>query len=149
MKKFRIAALAAVLVATGALALQQLDLNLSRSLLALTGGLLVGPVSLLTSDTAINSNRVTRMLSGSGSVTMSPTSTLTCNDSTAIAVVGARVGDPCFHTVPTTHPTAWLISPTWCVVTASDQVKIRMCNATSGTLTPTATTFTVRVISNQ
>jgi hypothetical protein len=142
MKK--IAAVVLALAATGALALQQLDLNLSRSLLALTGGLLVGPVSLLGSDSQINANRVTRMLGASATIDFASGS-IVCTDSAAIAVLGARTGDACFVGPPAAIANNSSFS---CYVSAADAVKVRHCPAGTS-IDPASASYSVRVISNQ
>lgn len=129
--------------------IQQVDLNVSQRLRAYTTGLLVGPQSVtLLSNTSINSNRVTRMLGTSASVVGTATSTLTCTDSAAVTLTGARLGDPCFLGLPATHPTNGSGSFS-CVVSANDAVKVRYCNPSAGSLTPSTATFYFRVISSQ
>jgi len=132
------------LVAGSALAVQQLDLNVSSYLSAFPGGLVVIPNSMLSSDTAINANRVTRLLAGSGTIDFA-SQTITCNTGT-ITVTGARTGDPCFVGPPSTGGAA--NSQFTCYVSASNTVTVKHCPA--GTASdPASATYNVRVISSQ
>ena len=147
MKK--IALVTALLVAGLALAAQQIDLNVSTRLSGFVGGLLVVPSNLLSaSDTVINGHRVTKLLGTSSTVDVASTATLTCSDSAAITLVGAKTGDPCLVGLPATHPTNGSGSFS-CVVSAADAIKLRFCNPSAGALDPTSATFFYRVVSSQ
>lgn len=147
MKK--LALLLALAFVPTALAVQQLELDLSTRLNAFTSGVLLGPLSIHTSDTKINANRITRSLGGSATIDFAST-TITCEDSTAITVTGARTGDACFVGAPTTISGAGtgLHSTFSCYVSASDAVKVRHCAAGTAD-NPASATFYVRVFSAQ
>lgn len=149
MKKTALVLLGVLAVALPSLAIQQLDLNLSGRLNTITTGLLVSPTSLLVSDSAINANRITRSLGGSATIDFASV-TITCEDSTAITVKGARTGDACFVGPPTTISGAGtgLHSTFSCYVSASDAVKVRHCAAGTAD-NPASATFYVRVFSAQ
>lgn len=148
----RILAIVAVLVAGSALAIQQLDLNLSQRLQALTGGILLGPLSVNPTDARINANRITRSLGASSTINFSATHANTagaanCSESSAITVLGARTGDACHVGPPVlTASDGGVLSGNFsCFVSASDAVKVRFC----GSDDPASGTFYVRVISSQ
>lgn len=144
MKKIALILAGVLAVALPALAIQQLDLNLSPRLQATTGGLLLGPLSIFNSDSQINASRMTRSLGGSATIDF-VSGTITCSDSTAITVAGARVGDTC-HVGTPASPQA--NSTFTCYVSASNAVKVRHCPA--GTAAdPASATYYVRVISSQ
>lgn len=94
-------------------------------------------------------NQVTRMLGGSATIDFASV-TITCEDSAAITVTGAAVGDPCFVGPPTTISGAGtgLHSSFTCYVSAADNVKVRHCAAGTAD-NPASATFYVRVISSQ
>ncbi len=144
MKKFALVLLGVLAVAVPAFAIQQLDLNLSGRLDAITSGILIAPQSLNISDARINANRITRSLGASATIDFA-SATITTVDSTAISVPGARVGDPCF----VGPPAAVVVNASFtCIVTATDQVKVRFSPA--GTAAdPLSGSFTVRVFSAQ
>lgn len=94
-------------------------------------------------------NKVSRTLSASATIDFA-TATITCTDSSAIVLTGARVNDPCFVGPPTTISGAatGLNSTFSCYVSAADNVKVRHCAA--GTADdPASAIFAVRVFSNQ
>ncbi len=134
----------AVLLATSALAVQQLDGSSSTRLFSLIAGILITPRSLNNSDTLINANRITRALGGSATIDFA-SQTITCNTST-VSVLGARTGDPCFVGPPSTGGAA--NSSFTCYVSAADVVTIKHCPA--GTASdPASATYSVRVLSAQ
>lgn len=149
MKKIALIALGVLAIALPSFAIQQLDLDLSPRLHAFTSGVLVGPLDLQTSDTKVNANRITRSLGGSITFDFAST-TITCEDSTAITVTGARTGDACFVGPPTTISGAGtgLHSTFSCYVSASNAVKVRHCAAGTAD-NPASATFNVRVFSAQ
>jgi hypothetical protein len=144
MKKIALVLLGVIAVAFPALAIQQLDLNLSGRLDAITSGILIAPQSLNISDSRINANRITRALGASATIDFA-SATITTVDSAAITVLGARTGDPCF----VGPPAAVVVNASFtCIVTATDTVKVRFSPA--GTAAdPLSGTFNVRVLSNQ
>ena len=89
-------------------------------------------------------NKETRSLSGSVSFDF-PSATITCNNATAITVLGAQVNDPCFTSLPGS-PAANFI--TTCYVSAADTVIVRGCPVGTA-VDPALATYNVRVISNQ
>lgn len=147
MKKF--ALLSVFLLATAAFAIQQLDQNISVRLESWLTGIIVGPRSIQTTDTQINTHKITRMLGGSLAFDFASV-TITCEDSTAITTLGARTGDPCFVGPPTTISGAGtgLHSNFTCYVSAADAVKIRHCAAGTAD-NPASATYAFRVISSQ
>lgn len=134
--------------AVGVAQIQQLDLNLSQRLQAITGGILIMPASLLTSNTKINDSKITRSLGASATINFA-SATDTCADSSAITVTGARTGDVCMVGPPTGIGTsdAGATSTFSCYVSANDAVKVRFC--TIGAEDPASATFYVRIFSNQ
>lgn len=73
--------------------------------------------------------------------------TATCDESSAITVTGAAVGDPCMVGVPVA---AGALNVSWtCYVSAADAVKVKVCNPTAGAINPTSGTFYVRTFSSQ
>lgn len=149
MKKIALVLLGVLAVAIPSFAIQQLDLDLSPRLAANTSGIVIGPLSLLTSDAKVNANRITRSMGGSITFDFAST-TITCEDSTGITVTGARAGDACFVGAPTTISGAGtgLHSTFSCYVSASDTVKVRHCAAGTAD-NPASATFYVRVFSAQ
>ncbi len=147
MKKF--ALLSFLLLATAALAVQQLDLNVSPRLEQWITGILVGPRSLATTDTLITQHRITRALGGSITFDFASV-TITCEDSTGISILGARTGDACFVGPPTTISGAGtgLHSSFSCYVSAADTVKVRHCAAGTAD-NPASALFNVRLLSAQ
>lgn len=145
----RILAIVALLVAGSALAIQQLDLNLSPRLQVLTGGLLVGRLADNFSDTRINQNRETRSLGGQITWDVA-NATIVCEDSPAITIAGAQVGDPCFVGIPATLTAGGtgLHHSFTCYVSAANAVKVRACAAGTAD-NPGSVTYNVRVISSQ
>lgn len=142
MKKITL--LAVVLVATSALALQQLDLNLSARLQHFITGTLIGPRSLFATDAKINASRVTRSLGANATIDFASVTT-TCVDSSAVTVTGARAGDACSVGAPAAATANLSFT---CYVSATDAVKVRACAA--GTAADAASaTYYVRVISSQ
>lgn len=140
--------LALCFAAVGVAQVQQLDLNLSQRLQAITGGILIAPTSLLTSNDKINASRITRSLGASATIDFSGAAS-GCTDSSAITVTGARTGDVCIVGAPITIATAdaGAESSFSCFVSASDAVKVRFC--TNSYENPASGTFYVRVFSNQ
>lgn len=99
--------------------------------------------------TTTETNAITRSLYGTITFDFA-SKTITCEDSTTVAVVGALVGDPCFVGMPATLTGAGtgLHGSYSCYVDVADSVKVRHC--TSGTAdNPGSVTFKVRVISGQ
>lgn len=94
-------------------------------------------------------NLVTKTLGGSIAFDFASV-TITCEDSTGIAVTGARTGDACFVGAPTTVSGAGtgLHSTFSCYVSAADTVKVRHCAAGTAD-NPASATYFVRVISGQ
>ena len=146
IQKFLVASL--LLVGASAFALQQLDDNVSRFLTAIRTGLLVGPASVNTTDARINANRITRSLGATATVDFAA-GTILCDDSAAITVTGARIGDACSVGEPGTLLAAdgGAVQATFsCRVSAANAVKIRHCPA--GTADdPLSGSFKVRVTS--
>lgn len=147
MKKFALASV--LLLGTLAFAVQQLSLSADPRLTAWISGILVAPRSLIGTDARINAHRITRALGGEITFDFAST-TITCEDSTAIAIVGARTGDACFVGPPTTISGAGtgLHSTFSCYVSATDAVKVRHCAAGTAD-NPASALFKVRVISAQ
>ena len=144
MKKLALVLLGVLAVALPSFAIQQLDLNLSPRLGAITGGLLLGPLSIMTTDAKINANRITRSLGGSATIDF-VSGTIVCTDSAAITVTGARAGDACFVGPPASPAANSTFS---CYVSASDAVKVRHCPAGTA-VDPASATYYVRVFSAQ
>lgn len=69
-------------------------------------------------------------------------------DSPAITVTGASIGDPCFVGAQP-HVTAGIITQFGCFVSAADTVKIHQAPGTSTTASIADAGFYVRVISSQ
>lgn len=108
-----------------------------------TRGIYVGPEAApnVSSTTA---NRVSRILGGSYTIDFA-TATITCNDSAAQTLAGARVGDTCIVGPPAA---AQANANFTCRVSAADQVIVRYCAA--GTAAdPASAAYAVTVISNQ
>lgn len=123
MKKFLGFILGVALTAGLATAATQLiDLNVSSNLSGFTGGIIVLPSSLLTSDSAINASRMTRSLGASATIDFSSATSAPALSS-SITVTGARAGDPCFVGVPTAA--AALQAEFTCYVDASNSVKVQ------------------------
>lgn len=93
---------------------------------------------------ATEANAITHSYSGSAVVDFA-SRTITCEDSTAITVTGAVVGDACHVGTPA----APAVNSTFtCYVSAADAVRVRHCPA--GTASdPASATYFVRVISAQ
>lgn len=111
-------------------------------------GFYVGP--RVPDPTSTTANKVTRMLSASATIDVA-TATAACNDSAAVTVVGAQVGDPCFVGAPTTITGAGtgLSSSFTCYVSAADAVKLRHCPVGTAVDDPASATWFFRVISQQ
>lgn len=140
--------LALCFAAVGVAQVQQLDLNVSQRLAAITGGILIAPTSLLTSNDKINASKITRSLGASATVDFSGAAS-GCTDSSAITVTGARAGDTCELGAPISIATAdaGAEASFSCFVSASDAVKVRFC--TNSFEDPASETYRVRVFSNQ
>lgn len=147
MKKFLLLAVLG-LSALGFAQIQQLDLNVSQRLSALTGGLLIMPASLLTSNSKINDSKITRSLGGSATIDFAA-GAIGCEDSSAVTVTGARAGDTCHVGAPVSvgNADAGAKGTFTCYVSAADAVKVRFC--TQSYENPASDTFKVRVFSNQ
>lgn len=149
MKKLLVAS-AVLLPLLAFAALQQMELNLSPRLTALTGGILINPVSLHHSNDKINADRITRSLGATATIDFAA-GTILCDLSSAITVRGARTGDPCFVGAPTTlgyDGGAGLNATFTCFVSANDAVKVKHCPAGTADDPPSAS-YQVRVISAQ
>lgn len=120
MKKFVLVGL--LITASAALAVQQLDTNISRFLTALRTGILVGPASIFTTDAKINASRVTRSLGASATIDFTSAYAGSALSS-SITVTGARAGDPCTVGVPTAA--AALLADFTCFVDATNSVKVQ------------------------
>lgn len=150
MKKFVILAVIVGAVVVGAQSLQQLELNRSARLTALTAGLLIGPESMHTTNAKINADRITRSLGATATVDFAA-GTIVCDLSSAITVLGARTGDPCHVGIPTTlgyDGGAGYNATFTCFVSANDAVKIKHCPTGTADDPPSAS-YQVRVISSQ
>ena len=90
-------------------------------------------------------NVVTNIYAASATIDFANT-TIQCADSSAIAVVGAQVGDPCFVGIDSATVNAAHSSFT-CYALANE-VKVRHCPAGTAT-NPTEAVFRVRVISSR
>lgn len=139
----------AVLTAGAAFAIQQLDISRSPRLQQFISGVVIGPESVNPSDARLNANRITRTLSGSATINFA-SATITCEDSSAITVLGARTGDPCFVGIPSTLTAGGtgLHHSFTCYVSATNAVKVRAC-AVGTADDPGSVTYNVRVLSNQ
>lgn len=101
----------------------------------------VGPAATVGTD----SNHVDAMLAPVATSIDFAGVTDQCEDSSAITVTGAAVGDPCSVGKPATMPCAhcWLD----CYVSAANAVKVRLCaHGASGN--PAAANYQVRTISS-
>lgn len=145
MKKFLGFVLGLTLTAGLAYAVnKQLDVGPTGRIQAYPGGLVVAPLSLLSTNTLIDTHRVTRDLAGSGTIDFA-SQTITCNTGT-ITVTGARTGDICQVSPGSTGGAA--NSSFTCYVSASNTVTVKHCPA--GTASdPASQTYYVRVTSNQ
>lgn len=146
MKRFVLFGVLAL--ATVVLAAQQLDRNTSARITQILTGLVIGPDSVNATDARINANRITRSLGGSATIDFAG-SALGCADSSAITVLGARVGDPCHVGAPASVGVAdaGAKSTFSCYVSATNEVKVRFC--TQSYENPASETYRVRVFSNQ
>ena len=145
----RLALIATLAFATLAFAVtQQLDRNTSPFLSAFFSGLLIGPESVNQTNARINANRITRSLGASATIDFAAAAS-GCEDSSAITVLGARAGDPCFVGPPISIATAdaGAKSTFTCFVSATNAVKVRFC--TPSYENPASATYNVRVLSNQ
>lgn len=144
--------IAFVVVALGSLlalaAIKEMDVNVSTKIQAITSGLLIAPRSLHHSNAKIEADRITRALGASATIDFAAAA-VGCEDSSAITVYGARVGDTCSVGVPISVATAdaGAEGNFTCRVSASDAVKVRFC--TTSYENPASETFRVRVISSQ
>lgn len=144
MKKF---ALGLLLLATSAVAVQQLDVNTSGRLTQHLRGILLGPKSAALTDARIKANRITSSLAASATIDFAiQASPGGCAESSAIAVVGAALGDACAVGAPVlTNADAGVLNGSFtCFVSAADAVKVRFC----GIDNPASASFEVRTISN-
>jgi hypothetical protein len=100
--------------------------------------------TLTTGTMKIGSSGAQITASYTGTTSTLPTATAqTCtNLATHITVTSAATGAPCSLGVPSGFAVA--LAP-WCFVDGSGTVQIKFCNPTTGNLTPTAGTYTVRV----
>lgn len=90
-------------------------------------------------------NKIPYTLGASATIDFA-SATITCRDSSAITVTGAKVGDPCFVGIPATLTSGGtgLHESFTCYVSAADNVKVRACAA--GTADdPASVVFNVRV----
>ncbi len=150
MKKFVILAVIVGAVVVGAQSLQQLELVRTARLTAFPGGLHIGPQSMHTTNAKINADRITRTLGATATVNFASGSIL-CDLSSAITVLGARTGDPCFVGAPNTlgyDGGAGLNATFSCYVSANDAVIIKHCPVGTADDPPSAS-YSVRVISAQ
>lgn len=90
-------------------------------------------------------HRITRLLRGSYSIAFSVAQTITCVDSAAQTLTGARTGDLCFVSPPADGSAA--NASFTCRVSASDAVVVRFC-AHGTSATPGTDTYGVLVLSN-
>lgn len=90
-------------------------------------------------------NQVTHLLGGSATINFA-SATTTCEDSSAITVTGAQVGDACAVGVPASGGSA--NGAYSCFVSAAGAVKVRHC-AVGTADNPDSATFYVRIISSQ
>ena len=112
-----------------------------------TRGIYIGPEAS-PNVAATSANQITRTLGGSISFNFASKS-ITCEDSDAITVTGARVSDPCFVGPPDTLDAGGGGNSSFtCYVSAADAVKVRHCAAGTAD-NPNTATFNVRVISAQ
>jgi len=88
-------------------------------------------------------NKVTGMYEGSVTMDFANT-TIQCEDSTAITVTGAQVGDPCFVGVDSATVNA--AHSSFSCYSLANQAKVRHCPAGTAT-NPTEAVFRVRVVS--
>lgn len=132
-------------------AVQHIDLNVSSFLSGFTGGIIVAPASLLTTDAKINASRITRSLGASSTINFDLLAAGGCEESSAITVTGARTGDACEVGAPVlTGADAGVLQGAFtCFVSASDAVKVRFCSASATGDNPASATFYVRVTSSQ
>lgn len=141
MKK-RIAILAVAVVGSLALAqsVMQLDLNISDRISAITKGLLIGPLSVHNSNTAILKNNITRAIGASA--TLDFTYDAGCQNLT-IGVVGVRTNDACSVGLPASGGAA--SSAFTCYASDAGEVTVRQCPAGAD---PASATYKVRLLSN-
>ena len=90
-------------------------------------------------------HRITRLLRGSYSIAFSVAQTITCVDSAAQTLTGARTGDLCFVSPPADGSSA--NASFTCRVSANDAVIVRFC-AHGTSATPGTDTYGVIVLSN-
>lgn len=150
MKKLLIFTLVCAAVVVGAQSLQQLELVETSRLTAYPAGLHIGPKSMHTTNAKINADRITRTLGATATVNFASGSIL-CDLSSAITVLGARTGDPCFVGAPNTlgyDGGAGLNATFSCYVSANDAVIIKHCPVGTDDDPPSAS-YSVRVISAQ
>ncbi len=133
-------AVIAVLVAGLAVAqITQLDLNVSGRIMALTSGLVIGPLSLLQSNSQIQANRITRSIGGEATIDF--TYDAGCQ-TVALGVVGVRSGDTCSVGIPSASAANSAFS---CFASDAGEVSVRQCPAGAD---PASGVYKVRVISS-
>ena len=142
MKSLKVWSALALVTLLSMVAFAAPNINIDGNVRWLRAGFWVMPQTI--GGQTVAANKVTRML-GASSVIDFAAATITTVDSTAIAVTGAQVGDPCF----VGPPAAVVVNASFtCIVTAADQVKVRFTPA--GTAAdPLSGTYFVRVISSQ
>ena len=97
--------------------------------------------------TAVTAENIIKESLGKSTTYDAASITSTCDESSAITVTGAAVGDPCMVGVPVA---AGALNVSWtCYVSAADAVKIKVCNPTAGAINPASGTFYVRTFSSQ
>lgn len=136
MKKILIAA--AVVVASVAFAAA----TIHHEAQVFRGGFWAG---LTASKTA--ANKVAGMYAASATIDFADAGTgVVCEDSSAITVTGAQVGDPCVVGIDSATVAAG--NSTFSCYALADQAKVRHCPAGTA-VDPTSATFRVRVISSR
>lgn len=131
-------------------AVQQLDRNISPRLSSILAGIVVGPASTQATDTLINANRITRALAASGTIDFAILAAGGCEESSAITVLGARLGDACHVGAPVlTGADAGVLQGDFtCFVSAADAAKVRFCSGSATGDNPASASFEVRILSN-
>lgn len=106
-----------------------------------------GGISIGAAGVGVTSSNVIKESLGASTTYDAASITSTCDESSAITVTGAAAGDPCMVGVPAA---AGALNVSWtCYVSATNAVKIKVCNPTAGAIDAASGTFYVRTFSSQ
>lgn len=150
MKKTLLIVAGVLLVGALALAqnVQQLDLNISRRISAITSGLLLVPANLIGSNSDVEKNRITRSLVADISYDFAA-STIVCTDTPAVTLTGAQAGDPCIVGIGPRDGGTPIVTANsaFSCFAQNNSVILRHC-AVGTAANPVDAGYTVRVISS-